>query len=66
MSSDKSAKLIGLAVLGFLLFTFPFLELFGKVKFIAGIPLLYAYIFLTWLIIILLVRQILSQQKKGQ
>ena len=60
MSSDKIAKLFGLALFALLLFTFPFLEIFGRQKFVFGIPFLYLYIFVVWLTIIVLVRQILK------
>jgi len=60
MSKDKGAKLIGLFFLGFVLLTFPILNLFGRELFLGGIPLLYLYVFGVWLIMIIIVSQILK------
>lgn len=46
----KSPKLILLFVILFLLLSFPILKLVNIPERIAGIPLLYAYVFLVWII----------------
>jgi hypothetical protein len=63
MSSDRNAKLVGLSLLALLLFTFPLLEIFGKESYVLGLPLLYIYIFVVWLVIILILRQIFTKRK---
>ena len=65
MSSDRKANLIGVFFLALLVFNFPFLAIFGKDKFLFGIPILYTYIFVVWLTVIVLVF-INSNKKKGE
>jgi hypothetical protein len=48
----KAQRLVGLCMLGVLLFNFPVLSLFNKPIFVAGIPLIYAYIFLAWAVLV--------------
>jgi len=48
----KAQRLVGLCMLGALLFNFPVLSLFNKPIFVAGVPLIYAYIFLAWAILV--------------
>ncbi|MFK7980673.1 MAG: hypothetical protein AB8G86_11880, partial [Saprospiraceae bacterium] len=48
MQSEKTAKIISIAFLAFLLLNFPIIGLFGRETFILGIPLLYLYIFVVW------------------
>lgn len=55
MSNDRNARLLTLAFVAFLLFTFPVLRIFGKDGFVFGLPVLYVYICLAWLAIIGLV-----------
>jgi hypothetical protein len=40
--------LVALALLGFLLFNYPLLSLFSTDGRVAGVPLLYAYLFVSW------------------
>ena len=56
MSSDKNAKLLLVFSLGFFLLNFPILAIFGTDGMVLGIPVLYLYVFFTWLGIILLTR----------
>jgi len=53
MSNGRAARLIGLFVLGLLLFNFPFLGLFGVEDRLFHLPGLLWYIFLCWLLLIL-------------
>jgi hypothetical protein len=45
-------RLVALFLLGCLLFNFPLLALFNRGGEVFGIPLLYAYLFGTWLVLI--------------
>ena len=44
----KSERLIALSILGFLLFNDPILALFNSSHTLFGVPVLYAYIFAVW------------------
>ena len=50
----KSERLVALALLGFLLFNYPLLSLFSTDGTVLGIPLLYAYLFASWGLLIAL------------
>jgi hypothetical protein len=51
----KGPRLAALAVLALLLFNYPFLALFSVDARILGVPLLWAYVFTAWAIVIALV-----------
>lgn len=51
----KTARLLALAVLGFVLFNYPLLAVFDVDLLVAGVPVLWAYLFLVWTIFIALV-----------
>ena len=51
----KGARLAALSVLGFLLFNYPLLALFNRPGTVFGIPLLYAYIFAVWALLIVVI-----------
>lgn len=51
----KGARLVALFFLGTLLFNYPILSLFNRNVLVFGIPLLYLYFFISWLLIIALV-----------
>jgi uncharacterized membrane protein (DUF485 family) len=44
----KGERLVALALLGFLLFNYPLLSLFSTDSTLLGVPLLYAYLFVSW------------------
>lgn len=44
----KGERLAALALLGFLLFNYPLLSLFSTDSTLLGVPLLYAYLFVSW------------------
>jgi hypothetical protein len=50
----KAERLVALAVLGFLLFNYPLLSIFSAETTVFGIPLLYAYLFASWALLIAL------------
>jgi hypothetical protein len=47
-----SERLVALAVLGFLLFDYPLLSLFSSDDRVLGVPVLYAYLFTSWALLI--------------
>lgn len=53
-NDTKGQRLVALCMLGFLLFDYPILPLFNKATLFLGIPLLYAYIFAAWALLIAL------------
>ncbi|HEY3259389.1 MAG TPA: hypothetical protein VGJ95_03855 [Pseudonocardiaceae bacterium] len=54
-------RLVAVAALGLLLFTPPLLSLFDRDIEVAGIPLLWAYLFLAWALIIGLVAAVVRR-----
>ena len=44
----KGERLVALALLGFLLFNYPLLSLFSTDGSVVGVPVLYAYLFVSW------------------
>ncbi len=64
MTRDKinGRRLVGLFLLGALLFNFPLLCLFNRPMLALGIPVLYLYLFAAWSLIILLML-IISRSK---
>jgi hypothetical protein len=51
-SEAKGQRLVGLCLLGFVLFNYPILALFNLPASIFGIPVLYAWIFFAWAVLI--------------
>jgi len=51
-STMKGPRLVAVFLLGVLLFNYPLLALFNREVSAFGIPLLYAYIFLAWALLI--------------
>ena len=51
-STMKGPRLVAVFLLGVLLFNYPLLALFNRDVSVFGIPLLYAYIFLAWALLI--------------
>ena len=49
---DKGQRLIALCMLGCVLFNFPILALFNASGTVFGVPVLYAYIFIAWALLI--------------
>jgi hypothetical protein len=48
----KAQRLVALCMLGILLFNYPILALFNVAATVFGIPVLYAYIFTAWSLLI--------------
>ena len=51
---SKGQRLIALCMLGALLFNYPMLALFNVPRAIFGVPVLYAYIFIAWPLLVAL------------
>ena len=49
---SKGQRLVALCMLGVLLFNFPILALFNVSGAVFGVPVLYAYIFIAWAVLI--------------
>jgi hypothetical protein len=60
-SSRKGQRLVGLFLLGCLMFSYPMLAVFNVRATVAGIPLLYAYLFSAWTLVIVLVAAIMAR-----
>ena len=57
----KSERLVALALLGLLLFNYPLISLFSSEDRVLGIPVLYAYLFAAWTVVIALVALIVRR-----
>ena len=56
--SIKGRRLVGLFLLGFVLFNYPIISLFDIEAELLGVPVLYYYCFGAWLLVIVLIRYI--------
>jgi len=62
--SIKNRRLVGVFLLGCVLFNYPLLSLFSTRVVLFGIPQLYLYVFCAWALLIALI--IISIQRRGQ
>jgi hypothetical protein len=60
-SSTKAPRLVALCALGCLLLNYPILALFNAQGTILGIPVLYAYIFSAWMVVIVLIALVVDR-----
>ena len=60
-SSRRGQRLVGLFLLGCLLFNYPMLALFNTHATVFGIPLLYAYLFGAWALLVALVAVVMRR-----
>lgn len=58
----KGQRLVALFLLGALLFNYPLLNLFAGGGRILGVPLLYAYVFLAWAVLIALMALVVEKR----
>lgn len=67
MAADgkRTKRLIGLFLLGYLLFNHPLISLFNLPRMVLGIPLLYGYIFGVWILLIISVALIVSRKPQS-
>jgi hypothetical protein len=61
-SSRKGQRLVGIFLLGCLLFNYPMIALFNVRATVLGVPLLYAYLFAAWTLLIVLVALIMRRE----
>ena len=52
---ERSVRLLAVGALALVLFNYPILALFDKPVLVAGVPLLWAYLFVAWALVIALV-----------
>ncbi len=62
-SNVKSQRLVAVFLLGMVLFNYPLLALFNSAAEAFGIPLLYAYVFLSWALLIGLLALIVERSR---
>jgi hypothetical protein len=58
----KSQRLVALCMLGCVLFNFPLLALFNVPGTIYGVPVLYAYVFFAWAVLIALMAWVIEKR----
>ena len=61
-SESRSQRMIALCMLGCVLFNFPILALFNVPGTFFGIPVLYAYIFIAWALLIALMAWVIERR----
>jgi len=61
----RRERLVALVVLGVLALNYPLVALFSHVRLLFGIPLLYLYLFVTWLVLIVLVARAMAVTNSG-
>ena len=59
----KGQRMVALCMLGLVLFNFPVLALFNVPGTLLGVPLLYAYIFLAWALLIALMAWVVERRE---
>jgi len=59
----KGQRMVALCMLGCVLFNFPVLALFNVPGTLLGVPLLYAYIFLAWVLLIALMAWVVERRE---
>lgn len=59
----KGQRLVALSMLGCLLFNYPILALFNRSGTVAGIPILYVYIFVVWGLLIALMALVVEAKE---
>jgi hypothetical protein len=62
-TEGKGQRMIALCMLGCVLFNFPVLALFNVPGTLFGVPLLYAYIFLAWALLIALMGWVVERRE---
>ena len=62
-TSRKGPRLVALFLLGCLFFSYPLLALFNVRATVLGIPLLYAYLFTAWALLIALVAVVMERRE---
>ena len=60
----KGPRLVAVLLLGLLLFNFPLLSLFDRAVTVLGVPLLYAYVFCAWALVIALMAFVIEKRER--
>ena len=60
--AGESQRLVAVFILGWLLFSYPLLSLFNTGGTVFGIPLLYAYLFGVWALLIVLTIAVIERR----
>ena len=58
----KTQRLAAVFALGAVLFNYPLLALFNRAVMVAGVPLLYLYVFLAWALLITLLALVVEKK----
>ncbi|MCU7843859.1 MAG: hypothetical protein KZQ93_08480 [Candidatus Thiodiazotropha sp. (ex Monitilora ramsayi)] len=67
MSNKRNhERLIALFLLGALVLNYPLLHLFGAASLWLGIPVLYLYLFICWLVLIVLMALLMEGHRGGE
>lgn len=61
-ANRRGARLVGLFLLGCLLFNYPLLALFNVPGTFFGVPVVYVYLFAAWLLLIALVAAVVERE----
>lgn len=61
---SRNDRLVALCLLGWLLFNYPVLALFNRATLVLGIPLVYAYIFGAWALLIALIALVVRRSQR--
>lgn len=64
-SHARNERLVGLFLLGLVLFEYPMLALFNAPRLVLGVPLLYLYLFLAWAAVIAISAIVLHRTEDG-
>ena len=59
----KGQRLVALFILGCLLFNYPVLSLFNVTAEVFGVPVLYAYIFTAWALLVALMAYVVERHR---
>jgi predicted permease len=59
----KGQRLVALFILGCLLFNYPVLSLFNVAADVLGVPVLYAYIFAAWALLVALMALVVESRR---
>jgi hypothetical protein len=63
-NKTNNQKLIFLGILMLILLSYPFISVANKAQLLFGIPMLYLYIFIVWIIIIIILYRIVEKNQK--
>ena len=63
-NAPKGPRLLCLFALGVLLFNYPLLALFNLPQQVFGIPVLYAYLFFVWMLLIFLLARVVDRPER--